>query len=125
MGCLKLAGAALGALTPGCPKRVGCLNVADKPATGRNIIGWQAAGVGDIMQIRGTEMSYEAVLTQVRAVPEACLDEISSYIDYVVYRYEKQERAASKPQGKLSKYFGLMDLGDGLAIQKEMRDEWN
>ncbi len=70
-------------------------------------------------------MSYEAVLTQVRAVPEACLDEISNYIDYVVYRYEKQEREVSKSQGNLSKYFGLMDLGDGLAIQKEMRDEWN
>lgn len=28
----------------GCPKRGGGLNVADKPATGRNIIGWQATG---------------------------------------------------------------------------------
>jgi hypothetical protein len=66
-------------------------------------------------------MSYETVLKQVQAVPEACLDEISNYIEYVVYRYEKQEAK----KGNLSKYFGLMDLGDGLEIQKEMRNEWN
>ena len=70
-------------------------------------------------------MSYEAVLTQVRAVPEECLDKISDYIEYVVYRYQKQERETPKQKGNLSKYFGIMDLGDGLAIQKEMRDEWN
>ena len=35
-------------------------------------------------------MSYEAVLTQVKAAPEACLDEISQIISYVVYRYQKQ-----------------------------------
>mgnify|MGYP006873012928 FL=1 len=70
-------------------------------------------------------MSYEAVLTQVRSVPEACLDEISNYIDYVVYRYEKQAQTTPKQKGNLSKYFGIMDLGDGLEIQKEMRDEWN
>ena len=70
-------------------------------------------------------MSYETVLTQVREAPEACLDEISNYIEYVVYRYTKQEQKKPKPKGNLSKYFGLMDLGDGLAIQKEMRDEWN
>ena len=70
-------------------------------------------------------MSYEAVLEQVKTDPEACLDEISNYIEYVVYRYTKQEQQKPKPKGNLSKYFGLMDLGDGLAIQKEMRDEWN
>lgn len=70
-------------------------------------------------------MSYEAVLTQVRSVPEECLDEISNYIDYVVYRYEKQAQTNPKQKGNLSKYFGIMDLGDGLEIQKEMRDEWN
>ena len=68
-------------------------------------------------------MTYEAVLSQVRAAPEACLDEISRYIDYVMYRYERQKEVEKK--GNLSKYFGLLDLGDGLTIQKEMRNEWN
>ena len=35
-------------------------------------------------------MSYEAVLEQVKNAPEACLDEISQIISYVVYRYEKE-----------------------------------
>ena len=37
-------------------------------------------------------MSYETVLEQVKAAPEACLEEISSIIRYVVYRYQ-QDRA--------------------------------
>ena len=35
----------------------------------------------------------------------------------MVYRYQKQERETPKQKGNLSKYFGIMDLGDGLAIQ--------
>ncbi len=35
-------------------------------------------------------MSYEAVLEQVKTAPEACLDEISQIISYVVYRYKKE-----------------------------------
>ena len=71
-------------------------------------------------------MSYEAVLTQVRSVPEACLDEISNYIDYVVYRYEKQTQTTHKQKENLSEFFGAMQIdGDPLEIQKEMRNEWN
>ena len=71
-------------------------------------------------------MSYETVLTQVKAAPEACLEKISDYIEYVVYCYEKQEQAKPKPKGNLSEFFGIMQIdGDPLEIQKEMRDEWN
>ncbi len=35
-------------------------------------------------------MSYETVLEQVKTAPEACLEEISQIISYVVYRYEKE-----------------------------------
>ena len=35
-------------------------------------------------------MSYESVLEQVKTAPEACLDEISNIIGYVVYRYNQQ-----------------------------------
>lgn len=41
-------------------------------------------------------MSYEAVLTQVKSVPEACLEDISNYIDYVVYRYEQKKNQEEK-----------------------------
>jgi hypothetical protein len=38
-------------------------------------------------------MSYEAVLTKVKSVPEVCLEDISQYIDYVVYRYNQKKKA--------------------------------
>ncbi|MBR4322883.1 hypothetical protein [Treponema sp.] len=41
-------------------------------------------------------MSYEALFEQIRSVPESCLNEISNYINYVVYRYEKQNSAAER-----------------------------
>ena len=71
-------------------------------------------------------MSYEAVMSQVRAVPEACLDEISQYIEYVLYRHEKQEKESRSPKGSLAEFYGALQIdGDPLAIQKEMRDEWS
>ena len=39
-------------------------------------------------------MSYETILEQIKDLPEECLDEISNYISYVMYRYEKQKTAA-------------------------------
>ena len=39
-------------------------------------------------------MSYEALVEQIRSVPESCFNEISNYISYVLYRYEKQNSAA-------------------------------
>lgn len=69
-------------------------------------------------------MNYETVLTKVRTAPEVCLDEISKYIDYVLYRYEEQEK--EKKKGNLSEFFGVLQIdGDPLEIQKEMRNEWN
>ncbi len=33
-------------------------------------------------------------------------------------------RESPKKNGTLAEFFGIMDLGDGLTIQKAMRDEW-
>ena len=46
-------------------------------------------------------MSYETVLEQVKTVPEACLEEISQIISYVVYRYEK-ENEEQEPTPRLA-----------------------
>ena len=43
-------------------------------------------------------MSYETLLEQIKAAPEECLDEISNYVNYVIYRYEKQNE---KPTSQL------------------------
>lgn len=69
-------------------------------------------------------MSYEAVLAQVRSVPEEYLDEISNIISYVMYKHEKEEKSVKK--GNLSAFFGALEIrGDPLEIQREMRNEWN
>ena len=47
-------------------------------------------------------MSYETVLTQVKAAPEACLDEISNYIEYVVYRYNQKSAEELEPTPQLA-----------------------
>ncbi len=71
-------------------------------------------------------MTYEAVLTQVRAAPEACLDEISQIISYVVYRYKKEIEKKDQKNGILAEFYGAMPIdGDPLEIQKELRNEWN
>ncbi len=52
------------------------------------------------------------------------MDDISRYISNILNGQKKSEQGG-KPRGKFAKYFGTMDLGDGLEIQKQMRDEWD
>ena len=47
-------------------------------------------------------MSYEAVVAQIKAAPEACLDEISQIISAVVHRYEQEAADAQKPSPRLA-----------------------
>lgn len=35
-------------------------------------------------------MSCETVLEKVKTVPESCLDEISEFIDYIIFRYKEK-----------------------------------
>lgn len=69
-------------------------------------------------------MSYEAVMEQIKLVPEEYLGEVSELIRFVLYRHQN-ERAKNNDNGGLGKFFGRMNLGDGLAIQKEIRGEWD
>lgn len=41
-------------------------------------------------------MSYETVLEKVKTVPESCLDEISEFIDYIIFRYNEKYNNQSK-----------------------------
>lgn len=41
-------------------------------------------------------MSYETVLEKVKTVPESCLDEISEFIDYIIFRYKEKYNNQSK-----------------------------
>ena len=67
-------------------------------------------------------MSRDEVIEQIKSVPEEYLDEISQYISDLM--------SAQKTCGKgnnrgLREFYGIMHLGDGLEIQKQMRSEWD
>ena len=63
-------------------------------------------------------MPYQTVEKRLRGGPEECMDEIAAYIDSVRFRYEKRNSGGAS-------YFGsLKTLGDGMELQRKMRDEW-
>lgn len=69
-------------------------------------------------------MSYDAMVEQIKRVPQECLADIENYIQFVLYRYNQNVK--SEQTSNLSKYFGSVNFKkDGLSIQKEMRNEWN
>ncbi|MBR5959267.1 MAG: hypothetical protein IKZ99_12960 [Salinivirgaceae bacterium] len=65
-------------------------------------------------------MNREEVIEQIKSVPEEYLDEISQYISDLMGGNKRKK----KSQG-LREFYGIMNLGDGLEIQKQMRNEWN
>ena len=71
-------------------------------------------------------MSYDLVLEQVKSAPEECLEDISNYIDYVLYRYEKRNSSLDEfnslcsESQKWAKSVGLTEDDIQLA-KKEVR----
>ena len=43
-------------------------------------------------------MSYETVIKQIKTLPEACLDDASKYLDFLLYQYESDEEFKAKMQ---------------------------
>ena len=35
-------------------------------------------------------MSYETVIKQIKTLPEACLDDVSKYLDFLLYQYAQK-----------------------------------
>ncbi|QTQ13887.1 hypothetical protein HRQ91_05135 [Treponema parvum] len=69
-------------------------------------------------------MAYETLFEQIKTVPQEYLADIENYVEYILYRYKKNTEQTSGHD--LSKYFGSVKIWrDGLALQKEMRNEWN
>lgn len=69
-------------------------------------------------------MSYETMIAQIKSVPQECLDDVANYIQFILYRHNQNVK---EKRGKnLAKYFGSVKFTrDALAVQKEMRNEWN
>lgn len=68
-------------------------------------------------------MSYATIEKQIKAVPAEYLDEISEYIDYILFKANNKK--TMKANDSVT-YFGCLKKSvDGLSIQRDMRDEWN
>ena len=66
-------------------------------------------------------MSYATIEEQLRSLPEEYLDEISSYIEFIVFKHQLKE----EKKQDLSEYFGsVTTLSDGMDVQRSLRDEW-
>ena len=62
---------------------------------------------------------------KLKTLPADCLEDLSAYIDFLLYRRSvtSQRMAEQTPPGS---YYGkLPSLPDGLTFQRELRDEWN
>lgn len=69
-------------------------------------------------------MTYTALEKQIQTVPEEYLDEISKYIDYILYKinYTKLDDKSADS----SELFGCIKSPfDVMEIQRRMRNEWN
>ena len=69
-------------------------------------------------------MSLATLEDQIRTLPVDCLEEVSHYIEYLMYRKGNADLASKQPD--LRPYFGIVkSFPDGLEAQRGMRDEWN
>ena len=62
---------------------------------------------------------------KLRVLPPDCLEDLSAYIDFLLYRRSiALQRVDEQPVS--GNYYGkLPSLPDGLTLQRESRDEWN
>lgn len=69
-------------------------------------------------------MSYATLESQIRLLPEECLEEVSNYDEFVLFCQANME--VNRNKGDLSEFFGsLKGLPDGLEYQRSIHDEWN
>ena len=67
-------------------------------------------------------MSYDTLEKQIRMLPEDCLDDVSHYIEFIIYRMQLRDKKQKAPA--LSAFFRIMNkLPDGLEAQRGLRNE--
>ena len=69
-------------------------------------------------------MSYATLEQKIKLIPESYLDEVSDYIEFLLYKINAPNQ--SEKNTDLSEFFGSVSIkGDGLDIQRRLRDEWD
>ena len=71
-------------------------------------------------------MTYTKLEEKLRALPEECLEEVSQYVEFVLFKYEKEKKNEnSKNENSKNTYtfFGsIKSLPDGMDLQRRVRD---
>ena len=66
-------------------------------------------------------MSYESVMEKVRTLPEACLEDASKYLEYLLYQYNLDNPGKQKnPAGTLREIQSMFADDKGWESEEEM-----
>lgn len=67
-------------------------------------------------------MSYATLERKIKSIPEDCLDEVSNYIEFLLY---KRGIKANEGKEAITDCFGILSLSiDPLEFQRSVRNEW-
>lgn len=61
-------------------------------------------------------MSYETIVEQVKTLPEACLEDVAKYLDYLLYRYAQEKMLPlieTNEEFEIKMHKGFTDMKEG------------
>ncbi len=72
-------------------------------------------------------MSYESVVEQLKILPEVCLDEVSKYLEFILYKYEKNNfqslvETTDEFEEKLQRGFDDLENGNVTSLEDTILD---
>lgn len=72
-------------------------------------------------------MSYESVVEQLKILPEVCLDEVSKYLEFILYKYEKNNfqslvETTAEFEEKLHRGFDDLENGNVTPLEDAILD---
>lgn len=67
-------------------------------------------------------MFYESVVEQLKILPEVCLDEVSKYLEFILYKYEKNNfqslvETTDEFEEKLQRGFDDLENGNVTSLE--------
>ena len=72
-------------------------------------------------------MSYESVVEQLKILPEVCLDDVSKYLEFILYKYEKNNfqslvETTGEFEEKLQRGFDDLENGNVTPLEDAILD---
>lgn len=72
-------------------------------------------------------MSYESVVEQLKILPEVCLDDVSKYLEFILYKYEKNKfqslvETTAEFEEKLQRGFDDLENGNVTSLEDAILD---